>query len=622
VALPSPPPAGVTEDDALVPIRRDDAARGSRAAPVTLVVFSDFECPYCGKLEKTIARLRGEYGEEKLRIVFKNFPLAGHPHARLAAEIGEAVRVLGGEGAFWRYHATVFRDQATMSAESLREAAIAVGVDGAAIDEGLSSGRWAEKVNRDLALARALRIEGAPGSFVNGVSMEGAKPFDAFRELIDKELDKARAMAGDGVPPDEIYKRAVAQNFVPPEDDAAAEAAAKAAEAAEARVVHKVPLGTSPTRGAASGSGALVTIVEFADFACSYCKRAEKTLEEIRSAYGDKVRFVWRDLPLDMHTRAEPAAELARGARAQGGDAAFWQVHDLLFASQGSLDDADLERIARNAKVDPVRAMGAVKSHSFRRALDADADLADDLQVDGTPCFFVNGRRIAGAKPLPEWTPILDEEIAKSEALLRAGTAKSALYDTLIKDGVPLAEPEKRALAAPPPSSPFRGSAKGKIVIQEVGDFQCAFCARAEATVDDLLRAYPGQLKVVWRDKPLSFHADAALAAEAAREAFAQKGADGFEKMHKLLFANPRALKREDLEGYARSVGLDLKKFVEALDTHKHKAAVDADEKLTTDAGIHGTPAFFVGPYLIQGAQSFGKFRRVAELAGAVAPSR
>jgi hypothetical protein len=129
------------------------------------------------------------------------------------------------------------------------------------------------------------------------------------------------------------------------------------------------------------------------------------------------------------------------------------------------------------------------------------------------------------------------------------------------------------------------------------------------------MKAFPGKIKLVWRDKPLPMHPDAPLAAEAAREAHAQKGNDGFAKMHKLLFENQQALKREDLDGYAKKIGLDMKRFARALDTRAHRAAVEADEKATEAAGVNGTPSFFIGPYFVSGAQPLSKFKRAVERA-------
>src|SRR5262249_19555272 len=130
---------------------------------------------------------------------------------------------------------------------------------------------------------------------------------------------------------------------------------------------------------------------------------------------------------------------------------------------------------------------------------------------------------------------------------------------------------------------------------------------------DQLLKEYAGKIKVIWRDKPLPMHPNAPLAAEAAREAQAQKGNEGFAKMHKLLFENQKKLARDDLDDYAKTVGLDLARFGRALDAHTHKATIDADDKATTDAGVTGTPGYFIGPFFLSGAQPYPKFKKLVE---------
>ena len=602
-------PAQASEDDAIVPISSDDAVRGSRLAYVTIVVFSDLQCPFCTRLDATFDRLREEYGDEKLRIVFKHNPLSFHQHARLAAEVGQGVLALAGPEAFWRYQSLAFRRQSVMSPEAIRAWAVEVGADERALEDGLQKKRWAQKIDYDLSVADRLGVRGTPHSFVNGVVLSGAQPYDRFKEVIDAELEKAKSLVERGVDRDKVYTRLAAANFEQAKGDKD-DADEEDKEAAEAKVVHKIPVGAGPTRGPAT---AQVTIIEFSDYQCPYCKRAEETLARVRREYGDKVRIVWRDMPLSFHPRAEPAAQLARAARAQKGDAGFWTVHELIFASQPKLDDADLERIAREAKLDVKKAMAAVTAKSFKKDIDADMAVGEDFAASGTPHFFINGRRLVGAKPFDKFKEIIDEEIAKADALLQQGTKPAALYDTLTKDGKGPAEPERKAIGPAPANAPFKGTANAKVVIHEVSDFQCPFCKRVEGTLDELVKAYPGKIKIVWRDRPLPMHADAPLAAEAAREAHAQKGNDGFAKMSKLLFDNQQALKRDDLDGYARSIGLDMARFARALDTHVHKAAVDADSKAAVDAGAGGTPAFFIGPYFLSGAQPLAKFKKLVD---------
>jgi protein-disulfide isomerase len=608
----APAPAEIAgEDDAAVPIGTDDPVRGNRLAYVTIVAFSDFQCPFCGKLATTFERIAETYGED-VRIVFKNEPLPFHPHARLASEVGEAVFATKGNDAFWRYHDMAFRRQQLISPDTIRAWAIAAGADSREIEEGLVRKKWSAKIEHDEALAKRVGATGTPASFVNGVSVPGAQPFEKFKDVIDAELAKAKDLAQRGVGRDRIYGRMAAANYKEPgiarrdddEDDDKPDT-----------TVWKVPIGSSPVRGSAS---ALVTVVEFGDFQCPYCKRVQPALERLRTEYADRIRFVWKDEALPFHPRALPAAELARSARAQKGDAAFWSAHDKLFASQPKLDDADLQAVARAVGVDAAKVEAAIKSKTYAKVIDDDAGLADDVQASGTPHFFVNGRRIVGAQPYEKLKALVDAEMTKAESLVRSGVARTAIYDTIIKDGKVAPDPEKKAVAASAGPAPFRGAANAKVIIQEFSDFQCPFCSRAEPVIDEVLKAYPGKVKVVWRNLPLPMHADAQLAAEAAHEVFVQKGSDAFSKMRELLFkhqSDTDGLKRTALEGYAATLGVDLKRFGKALDDHTHAATIEADKKAAHDGGLSGTPAFTVGPYYVSGAQPFPKFRKLVERA-------
>src|SRR2546430_13814033 len=107
-----------SDEDASVPISSKDPTWGARTAPVTLVLFSDYQCPFCGKVEETITQLKQKYGADKLRIVWKNSPLPFHKDARPAAIAGETVFRLGGNKAFWKWHETAFQNQRTLTPEN------------------------------------------------------------------------------------------------------------------------------------------------------------------------------------------------------------------------------------------------------------------------------------------------------------------------------------------------------------------------------------------------------------------------------------------------------------------------------------------------------------------------
>lgn len=598
------------EEDLVVPVGPADPVRGNRDALVTIVVFTDFQCPFCSRFASTLERVRTFYGPDDVRIVLKNEPLEFHEYAAYAAVVGQGVFATKGADAFFRYHDAVFANQRSIGPDTVMGWATAAGADPQVLRSGIEQRLWEQKVQSDLTLADKLGARGTPAAFINGERLAGAQPFEKVKAVVDAQLAKAKAKVASGTSRSGVYRAVVAENYVPPPpaDDADEE------PREDTTTVWKVPAAGAPVRGPAT---ALVTIVEFSDFQCPFCKRAEETLAQIQSTYGDKVRIVWRDEPLPFHPRAIPAARLARFARSVKGDAGFWDVHDRLFDAQPKLEDEDLEGVARAAGLDVKKAMAAVRGESFDKAIAADHAMAENVSVAGTPHFFVNGRRLVGARPLEHFRPIIDEEISRAEGLLAKGVAKPGLYDAMIKDGVDAKK--LRETRTPPPVSktaPFMGPANAKVVIQQWSDFQCPFCAKVESTLAELMKAYPAEVKVVWRDKPLSFHPHAKVAAEAAREAYAQKGNAGFDKMRKLLFAHGYAdegLGRDVLDGYAKQVGLDVKKFDAALDAHVHAAAIEADDAAGKEVGINGTPGFLIGPYLLSGAQPVSKFKALVE---------
>ncbi|MCC6848448.1 MAG: thioredoxin domain-containing protein [Deltaproteobacteria bacterium] len=166
-----------------------------------------------------------------------------------------------------------------------------------------------------------------------------------------------------------------------------------------------------PERG--GGAKATVTIVEFSDYQCPFCKRGEDAVQKVFETYGDKVRIVFRDYPLPFHERARPAAEAAACANAQG---KFWEYNKKLFANQSALGDDNLKQYAKELGLDAAKfdECYAKKPHSAA----IDKDLADGVLagVNGTPAFFINGRAISGAQPFEKFKEIIDEELAAAAA--------------------------------------------------------------------------------------------------------------------------------------------------------------------------------------------------------------
>jgi len=602
-----------SDADSPVPVDSKDPMWGKRDAPVTIVQFSDFQCPFCSRVEPTMDQVKTTYGPDKVRIIWKNSPLPFHPNAKPAAEAAQGVFATKGNDGFWKFHDTAFKNQKALGDDSYVKWAQDAGVtDVAAFKAGLAAHKWADKIDKDNAEGKQIGVNGTPGFYINGIELSGAQPFDKFKAVIDSELAKAQAKIAAGTAKDKIYVAMSSDNH----KAAPAKTDEDPAEKDDTTTVWKVPVGKSAVTW--GGDKALVTIIEFSDFQCPYCKKTEPTLKQIHDTYGDKVRLVWKHEPLPFHDRAEPAAEVAIEARAEKGDVGFWAAHDALFDSQPNLKDEDLDKVAQKVGLDMDKVHNAMKNHTHKADIDADQDVGEDFAANGTPHFFINGRRLVGAQPFEKFQPIIDQEITKANALLAKGTKQSGLYDALTADGKSPPPPEKKDIAVPT-NGPTKGNLKAKVTILEISDFQCPFCKRVEdQAMSQVMKDYGDKVKVIWRNKPLPMHPDAPLAAQAAMEAFKQKGSDGFWKYHDLLFANqqtPDGIKRPALEKYADQLGLDATKFKAALDSGSHKAEVDADAKVADDAGISGTPAFSINGYFINGAQPYGKFRKLIERA-------
>jgi protein-disulfide isomerase len=592
---------------------------GKRDAPVTIAIWSDFQCPFCSRVEPTLDQVKTTYGPDKVRLIWKNNPLPFHNNAKPAAEAAQGVFALAGNDAFWKWHDTAFKNQSALGTDSYVKWAQDAGVkDIATYKAGLDSHKWADKVDKDLNDGKAAGVQGTPAFFVNGVFINGAQPFDNFKKTIDQELAKAQAKIASGTAKNRIYVAMTKENKA----NAPAAAPDKKNDDStkeDTTTVFKVPVGNSPVLGSPN---ALVTIIEFSDFQCPFCSRVEPTLKAIRDKYGDKVRLVWKNEPLPFHNRAEPCAEAAMEVRAEKGDKGFWAMHDILFANQKAQADDDLVGYATQAGASGDKVRDAITNHTHKKEIDADNDLSQDFQASGTPHFFVNGRRLVGAQPEEKFDAIIDEEITKAQALISKGTKPSDVYDALTKDGKGPPPPEMKDVPANiPANDPARGNLKSKVTVHEWSDFQCPYCGRVEPTVAQVMKDYGDKIKFVWHDLPLPMHADAPLASEAGREAFAQKGPTAFWTLHDKLFANQQKIKREDLDGYAGELGLDMNKWKAALDGSTHSAEIEADKTAANSDNISGTPAFLVvvsgakQGYFISGAQPYGAFHKVLDRA-------
>ena len=179
----------------------------------------------------------------------------------------------------------------------------------------------------------------------------------------------------------------------------------------------KVASAGHPTAGASS---APVTIIEFSDFQCPFCRAAENSLKQVREKYGDQVKLVYMDFPLSFHAHAMDAARAARCAADQG---KFWQFHDALFQDQKKLDPTDLKETAAKVGLDRDKFNQCLADDKHDTGIRKDMAEGTSLGVTGTPTFFINGRELMGAQPPPKFNEIIDDELAHSNSPANARQA-------------------------------------------------------------------------------------------------------------------------------------------------------------------------------------------------------
>lgn len=366
------------------------ASRGDAAAPVVLVEYSDFQCPWCGRFHSevmpTLAPLI-EAGD--LRFVYKNFPVLGPDSVTTAL----AAECAADQGDFWSLHDWLFDNQSAWKGsgnvrQQVLDAAAELGYDADALAACIESDAANQAVAADYQETQQLGFRGTPSFILNGRLIPGFLPAETFDELIEVSLTEAtsgKLPAG----------YALAPTPVPPDTDFEAEGF--------------------------SVQGALdapVTIVEFSDYQCPFCQRFfQETKPLIDAQYVDtgKVRFVYKDFPIDsIHAQARPAAEAAECAGEQG---AYWPMHDRIFEGKDEWAEnpdaaAVFKGYAAELDLDTVQFETCVDEGVYAAEVQTDLEEGQRAGVTGTPAFFINGRKVEGAQPFSIFQQIIGDELS------------------------------------------------------------------------------------------------------------------------------------------------------------------------------------------------------------------
>ncbi len=282
-------------------------------------------------------------------------------------------------------------------------------------------------------------------------------------------------------------------------------------------------------------------------------------------------------------------------------------------SSFGSLKLSQAVYEARRAMAEEMTGDILLDQEAKRRGIARDALYEQEISSKVKPVtegdisawYQANQQRVQGAP--------LDQVRAPIQSFLtqqRMQEAREAYVSTLrAKTPVRITiEPPRADVNAG--TSPAKGPANAPVELIEFADFQCPYCLAAHPTVQKVLATYGDQIHFVYRNYPLASHPQALPAAEAAQCANEQ---GKFWAFHDRLFGDPGKLSDTELKQTASSLGLDAAKFNKCVDDHKYKSVVEADQQAGNEAGVTGTPAFFINGRLLSGAQPFEAFKRVID---------
>jgi len=346
---------------------------GSEKAPITVLVFSDFESFPCARAAQVLAVLLGRTRD--VRLIFKHAPAASNANAVLAHE---AALAAAAQGSFWEMHDLLFENQTKLGRAHLLDYAKALGLNLPAFQQALDNHTYRPIIEQDLAEAKGLGVTTTPTFFVNGRRLVGPQGYASLGAVIETVLA--------GIPQSQRVQ-----------DEIVASGPAQA-----------INLEHAPTRGPAA---APISLVEFSDFECPFCAETAPVVHQLLAAYPTQVRFAFKHYPLPMHKESPLAHEAALAAAAQG---KFWEMHDALFVGQDKLTRDDLIAKARQLNLDVPRFTRDLDSHRFKPAVDADRQEGNRLGVDGTPFFFINGHAISGAVGLADFKRLIDAAIKEA----------------------------------------------------------------------------------------------------------------------------------------------------------------------------------------------------------------
>ncbi len=567
--------------------------RGPSNAPVTLLVASEFQCPFCSRVAPTIEAVRAAHPKE-VRVGYVHFPLPFHGQAMPAAKFAWAAHK---QGRFWEAHDALLAARDRLGPDLYDEIGAKLGLDRVQLVRD-QDGPAAEKAIADqVAALTALGVTGTPSIFVNGALVVGAQPQDAFEEAVKAALKDAPR---PGEPPRAAWERhapgkgaKVADYLLlgvePPPPKLAPKAEDPEDHPENLKTIWKVPVDPAVDMQRSDSPDYAVTLVTFGDLQCPYCNKLRPTVAALKQRFPGQIREVFKHLPMSFHKQAVGAHLAALAAGKQG---KFWEFVDKVYEDPKDLNDGRLAEIAKAVGVDVARWQRDRSDARLAAQIEADMDAADKAGADGTPTVYINGRRILGALPQASFEAVVEQELERAKA---AGWRGQSGYQQAVAQGKEVGLLADDVVQARPQGVPTQGPEKAKVEVVVYFDYQCPYCVQLATQLGMWWPKWrsTGQVQLVWAPMPLSFHAMARPAAVAAQLAWS-KGQ--FETLHPRLvgLGMARGLSEDTIADAVAQAGLNPAEWREAMERDRYDAVLQSAETMAKFAGVQGTPTVFV----------------------------
>jgi protein-disulfide isomerase len=344
-------------------VAQPQAPPAPRSEQVEVVLFSDFQCPFCARFAAVFRELQAaQIDGVTTTVSFRHFPLVMHPKAQLAHQAAAAAAE---QGRFWEMHDLLFANQQRVQRDDLFGYAAKLGLDLDRFRADLDSDRIKQIIDADKADGDTRGIDGTPTFYVNGKAYVGARSFDQLKQIVAGEPRRTRALA-------EITDT----------------------------VVSKGP------------AGAAVTVELFADLQSPMSRPAFSVLNELMHRYPSAVRLRFRNFPLPFHAQAGLAHEAAMIAARDG---RFWEFATAALDQQDALREPDLIALAGRLGLDETTFAETLRQHRYAPRVDADLQDGHTRGLRGSPAIFVNDKRIDGVPSLQTLTECVEAALTTQQ---------------------------------------------------------------------------------------------------------------------------------------------------------------------------------------------------------------